>query len=168
MGPKKFCVNKNFWPKNFWAQKEMSPQNLLKKNFWSKKIFGLKNFLVCKVVWVQQKLLVHKFLALNNFGSKKFGSKDVVSKNILVHKNYDPQKIGFKIGPATAEIMMIWTNVARTYMLPRQSHHDSWHLLKIVPWDILDMDICHRGKCCLDKCHGDSCNLLYMSPGPFV
>ena len=28
---------------------------------------------------------------------------------------------------------------------------------------IADMD-----KCCLDKCRGDSCNLLYLLPGPFV
>ena len=28
---------------------------------------------------------------------------------------------------------------------------------------IADMD-----KCCLDTCCGDSCNLLYMFPGPFV
>ena len=28
---------------------------------------------------------------------------------------------------------------------------------------IADMD-----KCCMDKCRGDSCNLLYMFPGPFV
>ena len=137
MGPKKFCVNKNFWPKNFWAQKEMSPQNLLKKNFWSKKILGLKNFLVCKVVWVQQKLLVHKFLALNNFGSKKFESKDVVSKNILVHKNYDPQKIGFnKFGQN------------------RTSNS----------WDIGDMDKCHMMLWCLYKCHHDSWLLLIMVP----
>ena len=30
-------------------------------------------------------------------------------------------------------------------------------------WDIADMDKCPQDKCC-----GDSCNLLYMFPGPFV
>ena len=33
---------------------------------------------------------------------------------------------------------------------------------------IADMDKCPQDKRCLDKCHGDSCNLLYMFPGPFV
>ena len=33
---------------------------------------------------------------------------------------------------------------------------------------IADMDKCPHNKCCLDKCRGDSCNLLYMFPGPFV
>ena len=39
-------------------------------------------------------------------------------------KNYDRQKIGqhffVKIKPITAEIMMIWTNVAMAYMFPWQ------------------------------------------------
>ena len=33
---------------------------------------------------------------------------------------------------------------------------------------ITDMDKCPRDKYCLDKCRGDSCNLLYMFPGPIV
>ena len=33
---------------------------------------------------------------------------------------------------------------------------------------VADMDKCPQDKCCLDKFHGDSCNLLYMFPGPFV
>ena len=35
-------------------------------------------------------------------------------------------------------------------------------------WDIADMDKCPQEKYCMDKCHGDSCNLLYMFPGPFI
>ena len=35
-------------------------------------------------------------------------------------------------------------------------------------WDIADMDKCPQDKCCLNKCRGDSFNLLYMFPGPFV
>ena len=31
-----------------------------------------------------------------------------------------------------------------------------------------DMDKCPQDKCCLYKCRGDSCNLLYMFPGPFI
>ena len=33
---------------------------------------------------------------------------------------------------------------------------------------IADMDKCTKEKCCLDICRGDSCNLLYVFPGPFV
>ena len=33
---------------------------------------------------------------------------------------------------------------------------------------IADMDEYPQDKCCLDICRGDSCNLLYMFPGPFV
>ena len=33
---------------------------------------------------------------------------------------------------------------------------------------IADIDKFPQDKSCLDKCHGDSCNLLYMFPGPFV
>ena len=34
--------------------------------------------------------------------------------------------------------------------------------------DIADMDKCPQDKCCMDNYRGDSCNLLYMFPGPFV
>ena len=33
---------------------------------------------------------------------------------------------------------------------------------------IAEMDKYPQDKCCLDKCRGDSCNLLYMFPGPFA
>ena len=33
---------------------------------------------------------------------------------------------------------------------------------------IPDMDKCPLDKCCLDKYRGDSCNLLYLFPEPFV
>ena len=31
-----------------------------------------------------------------------------------------------------------------------------------------DVDKCPQNKCCLGKCHGAICNLLYMFPGPVV
>ena len=34
--------------------------------------------------------------------------------------------------------------------------------------DIAEMNKYPQDKFCLDKCRGDSCNLLYMFPGPFV
>ena len=33
---------------------------------------------------------------------------------------------------------------------------------------IADIDKCPQDKCCLEKCRGDSSNLLYMFPGPYV
>ena len=44
----------------------------------------------------------------------------VLSKNILVHKNYDPQNIGsknvVKIRPVTSDILLIWANVTNPYV----------------------------------------------------
>ena len=33
---------------------------------------------------------------------------------------------------------------------------------------ITDIDKCPQDKCCLDKFSGDSCDLLYMFPGPII
>ena len=33
---------------------------------------------------------------------------------------------------------------------------------------IADMDKYPQYKCCLDKCRGDICNLLYLFPGPLI
>ena len=81
------------------------------KNFGLKKRLGLKNFGSEKVVGSR------KFLGL---WSEKNGSLKVWSNNIFVHKNYDPQKLGtkslVKIGPVTAEILLIWTNAARAHV----------------------------------------------------
>ena len=75
-------------------------------------------------------------MGLKKLVPKKFGTQEVQSKNILVHKNYYNKKIGskqlVKIGPVTAEILLILTNVARACCLGK-CHHDSWHLLKMVP-----------------------------------
>ena len=64
---------------------------------------------------------------------KNFWSKEVLSKKCLSTK-LRPQKLGpkslVKIRSVTAEIMLFWTNVARTYVAEL---HDSWHLLKNVP-----------------------------------
>ena len=58
-------------------------------------------------------------LPLKTLGPNKIlGLEKVLSKNILVHKNHDPKKLGkkslVKIGPETGEILLIWTNVTRT------------------------------------------------------
>ena len=38
-----------------------------------------------------------------------------------------------KIGPVTAEIFLMWTNVARTNVAWEKCDCDNWHLLKRVP-----------------------------------
>ena len=97
-GPKKMLdPKKNLFPKSFKFKIFLGPIKIA-----GSKLFGLKRILGLKKLWVR----------------KKFGSKEIWSKNILVHKNYDPKKLGpkclVKIGPVTAEILLIWTNVART------------------------------------------------------
>ena len=66
--------------------------------------------------------------------------------------------------------------VLGTYKTDYNCHHDicKWTIcLKLDQnrasdsWDIADMDN-PQDKCCQNKCRGDSCNLLYMFPGPFV
>ena len=63
----------------------------------------------------------------------------------------------------TDEIFLIWTNVTRTNV--------AWTKVTALPLkfgqnlvtnscDIPDMDKCHQDKCCLNKCHRDSWNLL--------
>ena len=50
------------------------------------------------------------------------GSIKVWSSNILVHKNYDPQKIGYKLDKCCQGICCL-----------DKCHHDSWHLVNMVP-----------------------------------
>ena len=62
---------------------------------------GPKNFWVRKTFWLQTKLWIQK----------KFQK---TSKKISPQKL--SQKMFVKIGSVTAEILVIWTNVARTYV----------------------------------------------------
>ena len=109
--PKNFGSKKIWGPKKCWTRKKiLFPKSFKFKNFLGpikiagSKMFGHEIILGLKKFWVR----------------KKFGSKEIWSKKILVHKNYDPKKLGpkclVKIGPVTAEILLIWTNVARAYV----------------------------------------------------
>ena len=64
-------------------------------------------------------------LALKNFGfntfagPKIFGLRRIWSVKIISPKKLDPKSL-IKIGPVVAEILLIWTNIARAYILPGQ------------------------------------------------
>ena len=68
----------------------------------------IKIFLIQKIC-VLRNLLAHKI----------FGSKEVLNEKILVQKIKAPKKLDpkslVKIGSVTAELMLILTNVTRTY-----------------------------------------------------
>ena len=131
--------------------------------------FCTKRYIMSKAwPWIVFKILVQTYL-----GWMKF-----CPKNMWSTKNKDPKKLNpkrlVKIQSVTAEILLIWTNVARTYMLPGQI--SPWKLAhakdcptnllsKFGPnrfsnsWDIPDMDKCRQDKSCMDKCH---CDWWYM------
>ena len=74
----------------------------LKKNCWSEKNLGPKEIWVQNVFFGSNKISSLKTLGPN----ENLCLEKVLSKNILVHKNYDPKKLGpkslVKIGPVTA------------------------------------------------------------------
>ena len=79
--------------------KVFSPSNFIElKNFKSKKSKVQKY--ESKKFWVQ------------NFCQENCGYKEFKSEKNLVQKNLGPKKIGSVKG----EILLIWTNVARTYV----------------------------------------------------
>ena len=131
---KKDCVWKQISKKVLGAKKILCLKNKIEKRFGSgKKIgvwenFGLKSilgleFFLCPIkLWVQKCWALKKFWVWKKFiVRKKFGSKEVWSKSILAHKNYEPQKLGpksfVKIRSVIAEILLIYTNGARTYVV---------------------------------------------------
>ena len=83
-------------------------KKLVKKINLYLKNFELKHFLGSNKITGQKVVGPKKHLFLKNFWVKKsFGSKDP--------KKLDP-KSSVKIGLVTPEILLIWTNVARTYV----------------------------------------------------
>ena len=81
------------------------PEILLRPKFIKQENFGLKKMLALK-----------KNLCLN-----KFGSKQVLSKTFWSTKIMTPKKLGqksfVKMGPVTAEILQIWTNTTKAYVV---------------------------------------------------
>ena len=56
-----------------------------------------------------------KFGSEKNFGLKKFGPGAFWPTKIMNPKKLGPKSL-VKIRPVTAEILLIWTNVARAYV----------------------------------------------------
>ena len=104
---KKMFVQKDFCYKKMWPKRFR-----IKKNI--QRIFGKKSFFGPKNIWVKKG---------NIFGPKNFWSKNILVKKSVVQKNVGPQKsrnpkmgpkILVKIGSLTAEVILLWTNVAWT------------------------------------------------------
>ena len=134
LGPKTFWIHKNFCPKergpklslskkvwvhkNFRSNKNLGQKNAIKNTF-DPELFGSKHFLDLNVFG--SKNLPGKFLIKTIFGLKKcrsktiwinfIGSNKIRCKKNLVQKNEDPLTT---IRSVTADIFLIWTNVART------------------------------------------------------
>ena len=72
-----------------------------------------------KMIWGPKKLLFKK-LKKKKMVSEKSGSKEDGPKTFCSTKIMTPCKLGpkslVKIGPVTAEILLIWTNFARVYV----------------------------------------------------
>ena len=120
LGPSKFRVRKKVWKivglKKLGVHKNFRSE----KKFWlRKKAFGYEKSLVWKNFWFAKFFESDKIAGPQILGPKNFGP-NLLSNNILVHKNYDPKKLDskslVKIAPATAEILVIWTNVAGAYV----------------------------------------------------
>ena len=97
--------SKKYRPKHF------DPKKILVQKICCYKIFvGQKEFVVKKV----------KRIGYKNCWSKNIWVKRSFVQKNLVHKNQDPKKLGpksfVKIGSVTSEIMLIWTNDAKTYV----------------------------------------------------
>ena len=129
---KKFGSNNFVGPKKCWTPKNLGPKKI-EKNFGHKKSFNLKKILGLKKCWVhkniwskriytQKELLVKKNVGPQNIldwknilGQKKIsGSKNFGPQKSKPWKNW-VQKVRSK--SVTAEILLIWTNAAWTYVV---------------------------------------------------
>ena len=95
-------VKEKLGPKEFRSKKLKFEKNL------GQKIFGAKEFGFQKIFWYKTFLGTNKIM-LNEMMVKKYLGLKIF---------YCPEKLGpkslAKIGPITAELFLIWTNVTRT------------------------------------------------------
>ena len=124
---------------------------------------------------VSIKLLVKNCGPYKNFGfEKNLGLKKCVPKMFWSIKTMTPKKLGpkdlVKIGPVTAEILLILTNTARAYfaltnvIMTVASFKHGPKILSLKfgqnrinnSWAIPYVDKCRQDKYCLDKCQIDS------------
>ena len=93
----------------------------LSKNIWVKKVrnFGYNKTCVPKNIWVKRsfvpkKMLVHKNRAIQKLGFKSLVEIRPVKAEILLEIIRSQNLV--KSRSVTAEIMLIWTDVVRTYV----------------------------------------------------
>ena len=138
---------RNFGQKNIFGQ-----QNFGKKKSWSKK-FGWKNFLVQKhfspnffwpIKFKVQKSFCTKNVWFNKIGCKKFWPKIILdlkkfgSKLILGLKKIGSKKIFGQEKFGQNWFSNIWDfadmdKCRQVKWCLNKFHHDTWHLLKMVP-----------------------------------
>ena len=125
--------------------------------------------------WVQRNFESTKFWVQRSFGSKENLIQKMLGKKELKPAKKLVQKVWSK-WDQTAEIILIWTDVARTNVEGLMS---LWRLASVkddprnLPlkfnqnwvsncWDNSGMDKCCKDKCFLDKCHCEGWYLLKM------
>ena len=92
---KKYCVWTNIGSTKIFGQKEFTPKQI----YWAKKCWAPKNFGLKKYFGSEKDFWFEKFWSTEIKALKKLGPKSLV-----------------KVGSVTVEILLIWTNVARTYV----------------------------------------------------
>ena len=130
----------NFFGQNICWQNFFLPKFFLAKKFFCRSIFG---------IFCSKKIFLAKFFSCK----KKFFAKIFFGENFFLWNFFFLVSFFGKIGSVTAEIL-------------RTLNFCGWwgggNLQVINSCDIADMD-----KCCLDKCHHDSLNLVKMVPGTY-
>ena len=104
-----------FGPKIFfWIQKGPLQSFVWSKTIWVQQIQS-KNILLKRNLAQTIKVKINLFKKI--FGQIIFGSKEVWSKKTDAPQKLKPQKnVVKKIVSATAELLLIWTNVTKAYV----------------------------------------------------
>ena len=124
--------SRNFFWKKLWVRKSFDLKKKVKKILFKKisgltKIVGLQNFAFKGNLSSKFFLGPIKLLVL-----KKFCPRTFWSTKIMTPKKFGPKSL-VKIGPVTAETLLIWTNVTRAYLAwLDKCHNNSWHFLNMV------------------------------------
>ena len=111
----------NFFKIKWWSKKKFYPKRKFKKILVQKN-FGFEKFVSLRQFWVQRKIDFEIFFGSNKLWAlikfcvlKKFCPRTFWSTKIMTPKKLGPKSL-VKIGPVTAEILLIWTNVTRAYV----------------------------------------------------
>ena len=156
------------------GQKNLVPTNFGPRKLWHPKIGSVQN-------WISNSCDIPDMdkCCLGKCCMDKYYS-DSWNLFKIVPRTYFSSLV--KIGSVTAEIFLIWTNVARTNfaltnitvtvgLCERWSKEPTfkvWSKSVSNNWDIPYMDKCRQDKCCLDKCPSDRWHLLKMVQGTYL